>query len=74
MGEFELCGMKAAFGEMMGTAIMRQHEPQRIVTTMKLNSYRCSDMFNVKFLYTWMDRIDSDRRLCIFVRLSVHSV
>lgn len=33
-----------------------------------------SDIFNVKFLYTWMDRIDSDRRLCGFVRNSVHSV
>jgi hypothetical protein len=31
MGELELYGMKAAFDEIMATAIKRQHEPQRIV-------------------------------------------
>src|ERR1700737_3087609 len=31
MGELKLYGMKAAFDEIMATAIKRQHEPQRIV-------------------------------------------
>ena len=31
MGELQLHGMKAAFDEIMATAIKRQHEPQRIV-------------------------------------------
>src|SRR4029077_17227055 len=31
MGELKLHGMKAAFDEIMATAIKRQHEPQRIV-------------------------------------------
>jgi hypothetical protein len=31
MGEIKLYGMKAAFDEIMATAVKRQHEPQRIV-------------------------------------------
>jgi DNA replication protein DnaC len=31
MGELKLYGMKAAFDEVMATAIKRQHEPQRVV-------------------------------------------
>src|SRR5258708_820267 len=31
MGELKLSGMKAAFDEIMATAIKRHHEPQRIV-------------------------------------------
>jgi hypothetical protein len=31
MGELKLWGMKAAFDEIMATAIKRQHDPQRIV-------------------------------------------
>src|SRR5262249_24583152 len=31
MGELELYGMKAAFDEIMATAVKRQHEPQRII-------------------------------------------
>ena len=31
MGELKLSGMKAAFDEIMATAIKRQHEPQRII-------------------------------------------
>src|SRR5436189_4766323 len=31
MGELKLYGMKAAFDEIMATAIKRQHEPQRIL-------------------------------------------
>jgi len=31
MGELKLYGMKAAFDEIMATAIKRQHEPQRVV-------------------------------------------
>ena len=31
MGELDLCGLKAAFDEIMATAVKRQHEPQRIV-------------------------------------------
>lgn len=31
MSELELYGMKAAFDEIMATAVKRQHEPQRIV-------------------------------------------
>ncbi len=31
MGELKLYGMKAAFDEIMATAVKRQHEPQRIV-------------------------------------------
>jgi hypothetical protein len=31
MGELKLYGMKAAFDEIMATAIKHQHEPQRIV-------------------------------------------
>ena len=30
MGELKLYGMKAAFDEIMATAVKRQHEPQRI--------------------------------------------
>jgi hypothetical protein len=30
-GELKLYGMKAAFDEIMATAVIRQHEPQRIV-------------------------------------------
>ena len=31
MGELKLFGMKAAFDEIMATAVKRQHEPQRII-------------------------------------------
>ena len=31
MGELKLYGMKAAYDEIMATAVKRQHEPQRIV-------------------------------------------
>ena len=31
MGELKLYGMKAAFDEVMATAVKRQHEPQRVV-------------------------------------------
>jgi hypothetical protein len=31
MGELQLHGMKAAFDEIMATAVKRQHEPQRII-------------------------------------------
>ena len=31
MGELKLYGMKAAFDEIMATAVKRQHEPQSIV-------------------------------------------
>jgi len=31
MGELKLYGMKAAFDEIIGTAVKRQHEPHRIV-------------------------------------------
>jgi hypothetical protein len=31
MGEFKLYGMKAAYDEIMATAVKRQHEPQRTV-------------------------------------------
>src|SRR5450432_3197935 len=31
MGELQLYGMKAAFDEIMSTAVKRQHEPQRII-------------------------------------------
>src|SRR5437763_327957 len=31
MGELKLYGMKAAFDEIMASAVKRQHEPQRIV-------------------------------------------
>lgn len=31
MGELKLYGTKAAFDEIMATAVKRQHEPQRIV-------------------------------------------
>ena len=31
MGQLKLYGMKAAFDEVMGTAIKRQHEPQRVI-------------------------------------------
>ena len=31
MGELKLHGMKAAFDEIMATAVKRQHEPQRVV-------------------------------------------
>ena len=31
MGELKLYGMKAAFDEIMATAVKRQHEPQQIV-------------------------------------------
>ena len=31
MGELKLYGMKAAFDEIMATAVKRQHEPQRIL-------------------------------------------
>ncbi len=30
-GELQLYGMKAAFDEIMATAVKRQHEPQRII-------------------------------------------
>src|ERR1700751_526607 len=31
MGELQLHGMKAAFDEIIATAVKRQHEPQRII-------------------------------------------
>ncbi|OZA92478.1 MAG: transposase, partial [Rhizobiales bacterium 39-66-18] len=31
MGELKLYGMKAAYDEIIATAVKRQHEPQRIV-------------------------------------------
>ncbi|MBO0743142.1 MAG: transposase, partial [Hyphomicrobiaceae bacterium] len=31
MGKLQLYGMKAAFDQIMATAIKRQHEPQRIL-------------------------------------------
>jgi hypothetical protein len=33
MGEFKLYGVKAAFGEIMATAIRRQHEPSALSAT-----------------------------------------
>ena len=33
MGELKLFGMKAAFDEMMATAVKRQHEPRWICST-----------------------------------------
>ncbi len=57
MGELKLYGMKAAFDEIMATAVKRQHEPQRIagdllnaeinekqVTAMSLGSARRSSV------------------------------
>jgi hypothetical protein len=32
MGELELFGMRAAYGEIVATAVKRQHEPQRVVS------------------------------------------
>ena len=37
MGELKLYGMKAAFDEIMATAVKRQHEPQRIVGDLPLD-------------------------------------
>ena len=31
MGELKLYGMKNAFDEIIGTAVKRQHQPQRII-------------------------------------------
>jgi hypothetical protein len=31
MGELKLYGMKAAFDEIIASAVKRQHEPQRVV-------------------------------------------
>jgi len=31
MGDLKLYGMKAAFDEIIGTAVKRQHQPQRII-------------------------------------------
>ena len=45
MGELKLYGMKAAFDEIMATAVKRQHEPQRIVgdlLTAELDACRAS--------------------------------
>ena len=38
MGELKLYGMKAAFDEIMATAVKRQHEPQRIIVGDLLNA------------------------------------
>jgi DNA replication protein DnaC len=42
MGELKLYGMKAAFDEIMATAIKRQHEPQRIVGSLHLREQNSS--------------------------------
>src|SRR3979490_3013695 len=42
MGELKLFGMKAAFDEIMATAVKRQHEPQRIVGV-SAPIFACSD-------------------------------
>src|SRR5215831_3821109 len=44
MSELQLYGMKAAFDEIMATAVKRQHEPQRIIgdlLTAEINEKRC---------------------------------
>ena len=38
MGELKLFGMKAAFDEIMATAVKRQHEPQRASLTTAISS------------------------------------
>ena len=45
MGELKLYGMKAAFDEIMATAVKRQHEPQRIIGDL-LNSKLEHQVFN----------------------------
>ena len=42
MGELKLYGMKAAFDEIMATAVKRQHEPQRIVGDLLIDESNAS--------------------------------
>jgi len=42
MGELQLYGMKAAFDEIMATAVKRQHEPQRMPTRISAATHHLS--------------------------------
>jgi len=41
MSELKLYGMKAAFDEIIATAVKRQHEPQRVIRSTLLDPRAC---------------------------------
>ena len=55
MGDLKLYGMKAAFDEIMATAVKRQHEPQRIVGDL-LPHYGADCPVAVVFRASWPDQ------------------
>ena len=52
MGELQLYGMKAAFDEIMATAIKRQHEPQRIIGDLLTAEINEKKARSIKYQFT----------------------
>jgi len=56
-GELKLYGMKAAFDEIISTAVKRQHEPQRIIGDLLTAEITQKQARSVKYL--WVPKISS---------------
>jgi hypothetical protein len=62
MGELQLYGMKAAFDEIMTTAVKRQHEPQRIIGDLLTAEINEKETRSIKYQLTGAQRIPLFRR------------
>jgi hypothetical protein len=60
MGELKLCGMKAAFDEIMATAVKRQHEPQRIVGDLLTAEINEKQARSIKYQLTYFTESTAD--------------
>jgi hypothetical protein len=62
MGELQLYGMKAAFDEIMTTAVKRQHEPQRIIGDLLTDFARLIGVaeHHVASSVAWLDQAGPD--------------
>ena len=63
MGELQLYGMKAAFDEIMTTAVKRQHEPQRIIGDLLTAEINEKQARSIKYQLT-IARRQSMKRWC----------
>jgi len=52
MGELKLSGMKAAFDEIIATAVKRQHEPQRVVAGLLIEEINEKQARSIKYQIT----------------------
>jgi hypothetical protein len=62
MGELQLYRMKAAFDEIMTTAVKRQHEPQRIIGDLLTAEINEKETRSIKYQLTGAQRIPLFRR------------